>query len=175
VDSQEASYVGAEVHSDVFPGGQRQLDLTVNAKFHLFSAGDFQIDGTLCRQYQGVTQSQVAGYWLEDDFPGLRMENGSAGCQGVAGATGSGSHNHAIGPVSGQYCAINSSLYVDQTNRHTVQYYIIQGVKASVCHLSLKHGPFLDPAFPLEQTGQLGQDLVSIYLSDESQPAQVYT
>jgi hypothetical protein len=48
-------------------------------------------------------------------------------------------------------------------------------VKAFTFNLSFKHGSFLNPAFSLEQTGQMRQDLVAIYLCDKSQPAQVYT
>jgi hypothetical protein len=48
-------------------------------------------------------------------------------------------------------------------------------MKAFVFNLSLEHGPFLNPAFPLEQIGQTRQNLIAVYLRDKSQPAQVYT
>jgi hypothetical protein len=122
-----------------------------------------------------MTQSQMAGYWLDDNFPGLRMKNRSARCQGIAGAPGSGGHNYAISAVGGHHCAINCGFYVDQANGHASQHDIVQGMKASVCNLSLEHGPFLNPAFPPDQIRQMRQDVVGIYLGDESQPAQVYT
>jgi hypothetical protein len=103
------------------------------------------------------------------------MENWSARRQGITGAPGSGGHNHAIGPVGGYRRAVGFRFYVNQANRHTVQHYIIQGMKGLVCNLGLEHGPFLNPAFPLEQTGQMRHNLVAIYLRDKPQPAQVYT
>jgi hypothetical protein len=81
------------------------------------------------------------------------MQNWPSRCERIAGTAGSGSYNHTVGPVGGQFRTIDSGFYVNQANRHTVQHHIIQGMKTPVCDLGFEHSSFLDPAFTREQIG----------------------